>query len=137
MGLVVDTSAVVAFERADSGFDRMLDELGSETVVMPAIVLAELLTGTHAVRDPLLGRRKRAALADLLAQVPLVDFGREIAERWAELVTELRGRGQLIPANDVQVAATALQLGYGVLVGERGEAHFGRIAGLRIERARP
>jgi len=100
-------------------------------------VLAELLAGAYAVRDPLLGHRKRAALEHLLARVPLVDFGREMAERWAELVTELRGRGELIPANDVQVAATALHLGFGVLVGERGEAHLSRIEGLRIERARP
>jgi len=137
VGVVVDTSAVVAFERADSSFGRMLDELGDETVAMPAIVLAELLAGAYAVRDPLLGHRKRAALEHLLARVPLVDFGREMAERWAELVTELRGRGELIPANDVQVAATALHLGFGVLVGERGEAHLSRIEGLRIERARP
>lgn len=56
------------------------------------------------------------------------------AQVWADLVVELRRRGQLIPSNDVQVAATALHLGFGVLVGERGEMRLSRIDGLRVER---
>lgn len=136
MGLVIDTSAIVAFDRADSGFEGMIEQLGDETIAMPAIVLAELLVGVRSVRDPHLERVKRAAVERLLARVSLVDFGREIAERWAELIVELRDRGQLIPSNDVQVAATALHLGFGVLVGERGEAHLSRIDGLRVEHAR-
>lgn len=137
MGLVVDTSAVVAFDRADSGLEGMIEQLGGEAIAMPAIVLAELLVGVRGVRDPHLERLKRSAVERLLARVALVDFGQEIAERWADLIVELRGRGQLIPSNDVQVAATALHLGFGVLVGERGEAHLSRIDGLRVERARP
>lgn len=115
----------------------MLEQLGGETVAMPAIVLAELLVGVRRVRDPQLAQRKRSAVDQLLARMLLIDFGLEIAERWAELVVELRRRGRLIPSNDVQVAATALHLGFGVLVGERGEAHLSRIDGLRVERASP
>jgi tRNA(fMet)-specific endonuclease VapC len=137
VGLVVDTSAVVAFDRSESGFDRMLDQFGAETVALPAIVLAELLVGVRRARDPRLAQQKRSAIDQLRARVLLVDFGHEIAELWAELIVELGRRGQLIPSNDVQVAATALHLGFGVLVGERGEAHLGRIDGLRIERASP
>ena len=39
----------------------------------------------------------------------------------------------MIPANDLAVAATALQLEYGVLVGPQDEAHFRRVPGLRCE----
>jgi predicted nucleic acid-binding protein len=38
----------------------------------------------------------------------------------------------LIPANDLAVAATALHLEYGVLVGPEDEAHFRRVDGLRV-----
>ena len=64
---------------------------------------------------------------------PLVSFGREIAERWVELFAELSRGGGLIPANDLAVAATALHLGFGVLVGDRHEEHVRRIGGLRVE----
>jgi predicted nucleic acid-binding protein len=38
----------------------------------------------------------------------------------------------MIPSNDLAVAATALELGYGVLVGPRDEGHFRQVPGLRI-----
>ena len=42
--------------------------------------------------------------------------------------------GHLIPANDLAVAATALHLGFGVVVGQQDEAHFRSVPGLRVER---
>jgi len=41
--------------------------------------------------------------------------------------------GQLIPANDLVVAATAQFLEFGVLVGPRDEAHFRAVPGLRVQ----
>jgi predicted nucleic acid-binding protein len=40
--------------------------------------------------------------------------------------------GRLIPSNDLAVAATALDLGFGVLVGPTDEAHFRAVPGLRV-----
>jgi tRNA(fMet)-specific endonuclease VapC len=133
MGVVVDTSALVAFERADGGWDKLFDAFGDETIALPAVALAELLVGVHLAR----GRRaeaKRASIDAFAQRVQLVPFGRQVAERWAELFAQLRRRGERIPANDLAVAATAVHLGFGVLVGERGEAHFPRIPGLRVLR---
>jgi predicted nucleic acid-binding protein len=61
-----------------------------------------------------------------------VEFGREVAERWAHLFAQLRRRGQLIPANDLAVAATALHLGFGVIVGGSDEERFHRFPKLRV-----
>jgi len=61
-----------------------------------------------------------------------VDFEAAIAVRWAEIFAALHRRGQAIPANDLAVAATALHLGFGVLVGPSGEDHFRRVDGLRV-----
>ena len=131
MGLVVDTSALISFERAHGSWDQILEEHGGEAVALPAIVFAELLVGV------LLTGRGRSSVDALLARVPLVDFGREIAELWAELFADLRLGGGVIPANDLQVAATAVHLGFGVLVGDKDEAHFRRVEGLRVEVASP
>lgn len=132
MGVVVDTSALIAFERLDDGWERLFDDFGDETIALPAASLAELLVGVHLVR----GRRaeaKRASIDAFVERVQLVSFGREVAECWAALFAQLRRRGELIPANDLAVAATAVHLGFGVLVGDRDEAHFRRIPGLRVE----
>lgn len=131
MGLVIDTSALISLERAEAGWERLLDEHRHEVLAMPAIVLAELLVGALLARR---GRQDKRAKIDAFAgRVSLVDFGREIAEHWADLFAQLSHRGQLIPANDLAVAATAVHLGFGVIVGDRDEAHFRRIDGLRIE----
>ena len=137
MGLVIDTSAAVAVERAGADWDSVLVRAGGEAAVLPAIVYAELLVGASMAGSTASGAVRRGRLAALVGRVPLVDFGREIAERWADLFADLRGRGDAIPANDLQVAATALHLGFGVLVGDRDEVHFRRVAGLRVEVAAP
>ena len=64
--------------------------------------------------------------------MPIVDFNPPIAEEWARLFTELRRAGQLIPPNDLAVAATAVHLGFTVLVGPDDERHFRRVPGLRV-----
>jgi predicted nucleic acid-binding protein len=115
----------------------LLAEHGDEVVALPAIVLAELLVGVRLVGHGQLAERKRASIDALVSRVPLVEFDRALAERWADLFADLSRRGELIPANDLQVAATAVQLGFGVLVGDQDEAHFRRVAGLRIEVAAP
>ena len=50
-----------------------------------------------------------------------------------ELFARLSRKGQLIPANDLAVAATDVHLGFGVLVGGRDEEHFRSVDVLRIE----
>ena len=44
--------------------------------------------------------------------------------------------GTMIPANDLAVAATALQLDFGVVVGTQSERHFRYVPDLRVERLR-
>ena len=132
MGLVADTSAVVAIERGGE-LECAIAEVGGEPVVLPAIVYAELLAGVALTRDPALAAARRAKVATVATAFPLVEFGRPFAERWAEIVGSLRRRGESMPSNDAQVAATALGLGFGVLVGPAGEAHFRRVPGLDVK----
>ncbi|HUG65004.1 MAG TPA: PIN domain-containing protein [Gaiellaceae bacterium] len=131
MGVVIDTSALVAYERAHGDWERLITQVGTGRVALPAIALAEMLVGVH------LTGRGREKVDALLSRVALVEFGHEIADVWARLLVDLRRAGRMIPPNDVQVAATAVHLGYGVLVGDRDEAHFRQVNGLRVEVAVP
>ena len=133
MGLVIDTSALAAAERAGADWREALAPLGHETVVLPAIVYAELRVGVELADSPSRAHARRTKIQALVARVPLILFDQDVADRWAELYAVLLRRGSLIPANDLTVASTALQLGFGVLVGERDEAHFRRVPDLRVE----
>ena len=133
MGLVIDTSVLVAIERSTIPWEQALSPFGNESVVIPAIVYAELLVGVHMADTPSRATTRRAKVDALLSMVPTVEFGPEIAERWAELFAMLSRKGRLIPANDLAVAATALHLGFGVLVGPQDETHFRMVSGLRVQ----
>lgn len=129
MALVIDTSALVALERAARPWRRALPD---EPAVLPAIVLAELLVGADLADSRRRAADRRAKIAALVAAVPVVEFGAAAAERWAELYGRLSRAGRLIPSNDLIVAATAVELGSGVLVGPGDEAHFRAVPGLRV-----
>jgi len=129
MGLVIDTSALVALERrAGNWSDTLADEPG----VIAASVYAELLVGVKMADGRRRAAARRAKIDALLATMPIVEFGQAQAERWADLYARLSRSGKLIPANDLAVAATALELEYGVLVGPVDEAHFRRVPNLRV-----
>lgn len=134
MGLVLDTSALIALERSGTNPSAALGALGDEHPVLPAIVYAELLVGVHLADSPLRSARRQARVDALVALCPIVEFDGAIAERWARSFSTLSRAGRMIPANDLAVAATALHLDYGVLVGPNDEAHYRRIEGLRCER---
>ena len=137
MGLVIDTSAAVAIERAGDDWSRLLHAVARESVALPAIVYAELLVGAALAETPKQARRRRGAVVALAGAVDIVDFGPAIAERWSQLFADLTRQGTMIPSNDMAVAATALHLDYGVLAGPMDEAHFRTVPGLRVEVLRP
>ncbi|HSW29251.1 MAG TPA: PIN domain-containing protein [Longimicrobiales bacterium] len=131
MGLVMDTSALVALQRRGD-VAGVLEELGEEPVAIPAAAYAEMLAGVYLADTPERAARRRGQIDALTGRVPVVDSDAAIAERWAVLFAGQKRRGRVIPANDLAVAATALHLGFGVLVGPTGEAHFQQVEGLRI-----
>jgi tRNA(fMet)-specific endonuclease VapC len=129
VGLVIDTSALVALERAGADWSAALP---SEPAAIPAIVYAELLVGVKMADGQRRAANRRAKIDALLETISIVGFGPPEAERWADVYAHLSRTGGLIPANDLVVAAIALELEYGVLVGPGDEAHFRRVPKLRV-----
>lgn len=137
MGLVIDTSAAVGVERAGADWPDLIASYAGEQIALPAIVYAELLVGVALADSPKRARQRRLGLDVLADGVGIVDFGPAIAERWAALFADLTRSGRSIPSNDMAVAATALYLGFGVLIGPSDESHFRSVEGLRVEVLRP
>jgi len=131
VGLVLDTSALIALERSKLGVEQVLGEMATEPAVIPAVVYAELQVGVLLADTKSRALSRKARIEALVSRCPVVDFDRAIADRWATLFAELSRKRRMIPANDLAVAATARHLDYDLLIGPDGEQHFARVDGLR------
>jgi predicted nucleic acid-binding protein len=132
VGLALDTSALVELERLLP--QGSPDDLPwEEGLILPAIVWAEALAGVRLADTALRAAQRRARLETLRTHVPIEPFSAEIAEHYADIFAELMQSGQMIPQNDIAVAATARAAGFGVLSGPRDEKHFHRVPGLTVK----
>lgn len=132
MGLILDTSALVALERS-AGSEHPLTLAPDTIYSLPAIVWAEALIGVRLAADAPRAARRLARLEAIRRVAGIEDFTPLVAEHYADICSELVRIGRLIPQNDMVVAATARALGFGVLVGPSDEAHFRSVLGLEVE----
>ena len=131
MGLILDTSALVALERS-LATSAPLSLEPTEIFALPAIVWAEALIGVRLAADASRAARRLARLEAIRRVTGIEDLTPLVAEHYADIFTELSKRGQLIPQNDIAVAATARSLGFGVLVGPADQAHFRKVPDLHV-----
>ena len=126
MGTLVDTSVITRAEREALDLAARVPD---GEIAIAAMTAAELLRGVHRA-DPE-HRSRRAAVVDrLLARVPTIPFDLRIARIHARLWAELQASGTLIGPADLQIAATALALGWSVATYNVRE--FGRVPGLTV-----
>ena len=123
--LLVDTNAYSAFMRGDAAVFETVAH--AERLYLNAVVLGELLGGFAA------GTREaanRAELSQFLAspRVGLLPITADTADSYALVYGALRRKGQPIPANDLWIAARALEHGCALLT---LDAHFRQVEGLR------
>lgn len=100
VGLVVDTSVWIDFFRGES-VPLLEDALALGSVVLSPLVLAELVSGAR--RDT-----ERAALVDLLEDLPLHETARDHWIRVGELRRALARKGLAVSTPDAHVAQCAL-----------------------------
>ena len=120
---VLDTSALIALFRghaAVASASRTLDR-----IVLPTVALGEVLVGRLAAartagkdRGGATGLRE---IREFLAspRVEAAAIGVETAERYAFIREHLRSTGRPVPANDIWIAASAMELGLRVLTLDR------------------
>jgi len=119
-----------AYSRLMCGNQELRSFLEACTILfVPVVVLGELHAGFGA------GSRTRENERQLLAfletpGVRIQDATWDVARRYALLVNFLRKAGRPIPANDIWIAATALELGARLVT---YDAHFAKIPGLIVE----
>lgn len=110
-GLVVDTSVWIDFfgGRDSSGLEEALARGG---VVLPPIVVAELVSGAKREKD-------RAAIEDLLGDLPVHNTPLGHWIRVGELRRDLSNRGVSVSTPDAHIAQCALDLDAHLLTRDR------------------
>lgn len=130
MGVIVDTSVLVAGERGTVRIEAFFDSVGGESVCMSAITASELLHGYHRATSAGIRARRAAFVESLLELIPILPFGLPEARRHSELWAELVRRGTMIGAHDLIIAATALAHGHSLATLNRRE--FSQVRGLQL-----
>jgi predicted nucleic acid-binding protein len=125
MGVLIDTSAIVAAERAGT-LPRVDFE---DEVAISAITASELLMGTHK-GTPEQRARRTAYVEDILQRLPVVPFGLVEARVHAAVTAAMQSMGLTTATADMQIAATALARNWSLATLNRRD--FERVPGLRL-----
>jgi predicted nucleic acid-binding protein len=128
MGIILDSSILVAFERRRFDLERLLT--GHSPPAIAAVTAAELLIGVERADTPERRSRREAFVQNLLARIPLIPFDITQARLFAVHFAQLASRGEVIGDRDLQIAVTALSLNYEVATLNVRE--FQRVEGLSL-----
>jgi tRNA(fMet)-specific endonuclease VapC len=136
LGLILDSTAAVAAERAGNTARQLLENValktGDEGIAISVVTVLELSHGiVRAVTTERRERRQRF-LEDLLTGVPIQPVTVPIAIRAGQIDGQGQARGVRIALSDLLIGVSALQLGYAV--GTANVRHFQLIPGLDVIR---
>ncbi|MGO9824263.1 MAG: PIN domain-containing protein [Terriglobales bacterium] len=134
MGLILDSSVVIAAERrgdtVEQLIEKIVDRTGDQEAALSAIGLTELIHGIYRARMPETRLRRESFLHELLADLTVYPYTKETALLAGKIDGEQQSRGVVIPFADLLIGATALSLGYQVLTGNPRD--FQHIPGLSV-----
>ena len=132
MGVLIDTSILIEFERGRLNLEPQLARGGEEEEFFLSVVTAsELLHGVHRAVEPEVRTKRSALVEGLLERFPLLPLDLAAARVHAQVWAELAGAGKMIGPNDLWIAATALAHGLTMVTANVRE--FDRVPGLIVE----
>jgi tRNA(fMet)-specific endonuclease VapC len=130
LGILIDTSVLVADERGRLDLRAWLAARETESFGISAVTLSELWVGVlRSTRGPRRAARE-AYVRGVVDAYPVLPFDALVAESHARLWADLASRGRLIGAHDLLIAATAVASDHAVAT--LNVAEFGRIRGLEV-----
>ena len=135
MGLILDTSVLIAAERQQYDLARFFEEHPDETFFLAAITVSELFHGVE--RAPPGHRRDRRAkfVEAVLDEMEVIDFSDAVARRHAAVWADLEKAGRRLGAHDLLIAATALHCDHGLAT--LNTAEFRQVHGLVLAETSP
>ena len=132
MGTLIDSSVLIAWERAQRDLEAQLVKYADEEFAISALTASELLHGVHRATTPARRSQRESFVEGLLSRLPAISFDLITARVHARLSAELALKKILVGPHDLMIAATAMAKGYAVAT--RDERSFLKIPGLAVHR---
>ena len=139
MGLVLDSSVLIAAEREKRPVSQLLATLSAEysetEFLLSSISVMELEHGCHRANTPEAAQKRRRYLDEVLAILPVESFTREMGVLAAKIDAGMKKTGLVIATADLLIGITALyfdQVSGGYAIGTRNVRHFKMIPGLNV-----
>ena len=123
-GILLDTSAVIAHLRGR--IDVLALTTPTEPLFLPLVALGELYKGAEKSERSV---HNRQLVDDFLQIAALLYPDSATAESYAKTAVALEAKGQIIPENDIWIAAVALECDMPLAT---RDAHFQRVEGLTV-----
>jgi tRNA(fMet)-specific endonuclease VapC len=134
MGLILDSSIVVAAERRGRNVVEILEQIrtssGEIEVGTSVVTVAELTHGAYRAKDDRDRRRRVAFVEELCRDVLVHPITVEIAKEIGRIEGQQAAQGISLPFEDLAIGVTALVLGFDVAT--LNVRHFQKIPGLKV-----
>lgn len=123
--LILDTTALIAFERGDF----VITALDSDDLTIAAITVAEFRVGVELADTPERAADRARVLAIVTATLNVLDYTERTAAEHARLIAHARRTGTPRGAHDLIIAAHAAEHGR-TIVSRDTKARFGDLPGI-------
>ena len=130
MGLILDSSLLVADEREAFDLSAWLRARPPEPVAVSVITFSELWFGIDVEADAARARRRRRWIGKLFRRLEIVPVDTRVARLHARIWAQLSASGRSIGPHDLIIAATALQRRWAVATFNARE--FRHVRGLDV-----
>lgn len=122
--VLIDTNIYIEFLKGNQNIENVLNSI--EIIAFSVVSIAELLAGFKFAKNE---KKYLEELDEFIYSPRLIiyDIDTETSEFYAKIYNELKVSGNPIPANDIWIAASALQHGIKFLT---LDSHFNKVSGL-------
>jgi tRNA(fMet)-specific endonuclease VapC len=134
MGVILDSSVLIAAERQGQNARHMLSAVAHKTgdteIALSVITLLELAHGAARADTRERKLKREQFIQELITALPVHPVTTAIALRVGQIDGASQAKGTRIPLADLLIAVTALELGYAVATGNL--RHFQKIPGVTV-----
>jgi len=135
VGLILDSSVVIAAERLGQTAYQMLEAISQQKqdpeIAISVVTVVELAHGIARADTPQRRAGRQQFLDDLLAGMPVHPVTVPIALRAGQADGQMQAAGKRMALADLLIGSTALELGYSVATANL--RHFALLPDLLIE----
>lgn len=134
LGLVLDSSTVIAAERGKQSIPDFIESIlnahGPLHLALSPVSVAELVHGIFRAKTTVAGQRRRLYIEELISLVPVHPVTKQTGWLVGQIQGQEAAKGNVLPFNDLMIAAAAIEQGYAVLTSNI--RHFRKIPGLTV-----